>query len=363
MPMLYGEGERAFIRLQEEIIKYSTDFSLFAWRQDRGDNRKRRGILSCHPQEFRHLNDCSSLTHTLSQVEEEEAVITNKGLRIQSSSLVEYPPSPSQPDEPPPNGMPDYFIHLGCQSGSTVLYISLLRLGNNVFVRIAPGETYNINMSQCRRLKPQTIYIALDYKQQDDDGMEEFCSSTTFRCRFQPFYQLWGPAKVWYYFKVQESSPGNLLSGTSNTLFVEHQPGGFGTMRVNIARMELAGSAIVSNPRLSDFLLVFHPFARPPPFFVVTGGKAAEVESFTQSLWGCDPTYIEGAFHDYCKSAKLIQEGPFDHREMIPTQLPPVEDVERPNRIHVTILWNGPARRIEFSMHSQVVPAVDTEMT
>ncbi|KAK5315265.1 hypothetical protein LTR21_001854 [Exophiala xenobiotica] len=31
MPLLYGEGERAFIRLQEEIIKVSTDYSLFAW--------------------------------------------------------------------------------------------------------------------------------------------------------------------------------------------------------------------------------------------------------------------------------------------------------------------------------------------
>jgi hypothetical protein len=31
MPLLYGEGERAFQRLQEEIMKVSTDHSLFAW--------------------------------------------------------------------------------------------------------------------------------------------------------------------------------------------------------------------------------------------------------------------------------------------------------------------------------------------
>ncbi|KAK6382265.1 hypothetical protein LTS17_004152 [Exophiala oligosperma] len=31
MPLLYGEGERAFVRLQEEIIKVSTDYSIFAW--------------------------------------------------------------------------------------------------------------------------------------------------------------------------------------------------------------------------------------------------------------------------------------------------------------------------------------------
>ena len=29
--MLYGEGEKAFLRLQEEIIKRSNDLSIFAW--------------------------------------------------------------------------------------------------------------------------------------------------------------------------------------------------------------------------------------------------------------------------------------------------------------------------------------------
>ncbi|RYP41740.1 hypothetical protein DL767_000756 [Monosporascus sp. MG133] len=31
MPLLYGEGGKAFLRLQEEIIKVSTDQSIFAW--------------------------------------------------------------------------------------------------------------------------------------------------------------------------------------------------------------------------------------------------------------------------------------------------------------------------------------------
>ncbi len=33
LPLLYGEGRRAFVRLQEEIIKVSTDHSIFAWRE------------------------------------------------------------------------------------------------------------------------------------------------------------------------------------------------------------------------------------------------------------------------------------------------------------------------------------------
>ncbi|KAK4169764.1 heterokaryon incompatibility protein-domain-containing protein, partial [Cladorrhinum sp. PSN259] len=36
MPMLYGEGDRAFIRLQEEIAKETDDLSMFAWIESRG---------------------------------------------------------------------------------------------------------------------------------------------------------------------------------------------------------------------------------------------------------------------------------------------------------------------------------------
>ncbi len=45
MPTLYGEGERAFLRLQEEIMKQSPDTSLFAWNDNSnwvGSSRTRR---------------------------------------------------------------------------------------------------------------------------------------------------------------------------------------------------------------------------------------------------------------------------------------------------------------------------------
>jgi hypothetical protein len=31
MPLLYGEGARAFIRLQEEVMKTGNDPTIFAW--------------------------------------------------------------------------------------------------------------------------------------------------------------------------------------------------------------------------------------------------------------------------------------------------------------------------------------------
>ncbi|OWT43404.1 ankyrin repeat-containing protein [Pochonia chlamydosporia 170] len=47
MPMLYGEGERAFIRLQEEIMRISDDHSLFAWKSP-----GIRGLLATSPVAF-----------------------------------------------------------------------------------------------------------------------------------------------------------------------------------------------------------------------------------------------------------------------------------------------------------------------
>ncbi|KAL9489368.1 hypothetical protein ACSS6W_001645 [Trichoderma asperelloides] len=48
MPLLYGEGERAFIRLQEEIMKISNDHSIFAWKS----SDIRGGLLATSPSAF-----------------------------------------------------------------------------------------------------------------------------------------------------------------------------------------------------------------------------------------------------------------------------------------------------------------------
>ncbi|KAH9224649.1 heterokaryon incompatibility protein-domain-containing protein, partial [Leptodontidium sp. 2 PMI_412] len=48
MPLIYGERENAFIRLQEEIMKASDDQSLFAWK----DSDNRGGILATSPSAF-----------------------------------------------------------------------------------------------------------------------------------------------------------------------------------------------------------------------------------------------------------------------------------------------------------------------
>jgi hypothetical protein len=56
MPMLYGEGDRAFIRLQEEIIRSSPDQTIFAWESDSWEDR-RGGLLASSPAAFSKSGD------------------------------------------------------------------------------------------------------------------------------------------------------------------------------------------------------------------------------------------------------------------------------------------------------------------
>ncbi|CAH0050261.1 unnamed protein product [Clonostachys solani] len=54
MPLLYGEGERAFLRLQEQIITMNDDQSIFAWTlpRRRAERQLLHGLLAPSPRAF-----------------------------------------------------------------------------------------------------------------------------------------------------------------------------------------------------------------------------------------------------------------------------------------------------------------------
>lgn len=82
MPMLYGEGVKSFIRLQEEIIKVSRDLSIFAWGFKMPWSYH-SGVFAPSPREFRH---CSNIEHVgwpaNCDLSEPYYFSTNKGLQI-----------------------------------------------------------------------------------------------------------------------------------------------------------------------------------------------------------------------------------------------------------------------------------------
>lgn len=84
MPLLYGEGMRAFIRLQEEIMKETNDLTLFAWQAETKKPAQiyYRGALAYSPEEFANAGTIGSIVNFKTNP---EFSMTNKGLRIQAS--------------------------------------------------------------------------------------------------------------------------------------------------------------------------------------------------------------------------------------------------------------------------------------
>lgn len=58
IPTLYGEGDKAFLRLQEEILRTSDDHSLFAWIDESASESASSGLLAPSPALFKH---CASV--------------------------------------------------------------------------------------------------------------------------------------------------------------------------------------------------------------------------------------------------------------------------------------------------------------
>ncbi len=139
MPLLYGEGEKAFIRLQEEIIKESNDLTLFAWVVDPGRAAEQIhwGILARSSQEF---ESCHDIETRFDPVYGNECAITSKGVRVtpvHGGGLRLWRAGVQTGT---------YGMSLQCYSrntpGQTDLGISLQQIGCDVYTRGRPDMLY-----------------------------------------------------------------------------------------------------------------------------------------------------------------------------------------------------------------------------
>jgi hypothetical protein len=82
MPLLYGEGTKAFIRLQEEILKGSNDHSIFTWKTPKFDSNKvLSGLLAETPQYFTYVENYRPMPPSVAQGST-AWITTNQGLRL-----------------------------------------------------------------------------------------------------------------------------------------------------------------------------------------------------------------------------------------------------------------------------------------
>jgi hypothetical protein len=158
MPLLYGEGEKAFFRLQEEILKSTYDHSLFAWNLKLPNYERKldairfwigMGILAPHPL-------CFSSTPDIVQHGEKTQpyTMTNRGLQI---CLPILEPSPI-------NDHSQYIGMLRCshrQRLGIAVGISLIKSeqSDDEFYRDPRNELLEIDYETFERATVRNIYI------------------------------------------------------------------------------------------------------------------------------------------------------------------------------------------------------------
>ena len=130
MPMLYGEGEKAFIRLQEEIMKHSNDQSLFAWIDPTAPADSRHGLLAKSPANFKNSGNMMRYHDSGAPFS-----ISNKGL------CIELPLLPCEKDL--------YVAALGCLSppeyeGFLGIYLTRVSTGNDQYARVKAQDLCRI---------------------------------------------------------------------------------------------------------------------------------------------------------------------------------------------------------------------------
>lgn len=142
MPVLYGEGEKkAFLRLQEQIMKNSDDHSIFAWRDpDVGD--RLHGLLADSPRAFAGSGDFEAYNFP----DQLPFEITNRGVRISLHLTPDYE-----------NGI---IAALQCPnaypgSGYLAIYLRKLPSGDRQYARVHCNEITFVDTLG----KAQQIYI------------------------------------------------------------------------------------------------------------------------------------------------------------------------------------------------------------
>nr|OQO26990.1 hypothetical protein B0A51_05007 [Rachicladosporium sp. CCFEE 5018] len=82
MPLLYGEGKKAFLRLQQEIIRQTSDESVFVWRDPAADEEYSCGLLASDVAAFAHSGD----VRTADLVRRVPYSFTNQGLDLHATA-------------------------------------------------------------------------------------------------------------------------------------------------------------------------------------------------------------------------------------------------------------------------------------
>jgi hypothetical protein len=157
MPMLYGEGSRAFTRLQEEIMKESEDYTIFAWKASFMSGNH-RGLLAHSPDEFLGGASVISRKYETEHKPEHPPTLTSRGLLIDLPLLSEHSNSKDN----------KYMAWVGSLKQNKILseegailcvWLQSTSSTPQTFVRVSPGKLEVLPKSEGHRFIRKRIYV------------------------------------------------------------------------------------------------------------------------------------------------------------------------------------------------------------
>jgi hypothetical protein len=166
MPLIYGEGTKAFRRLQEEIIKRDNDFTIFGWNNvldDQSGIGDLVGVFASSPAAFA----ASSGLHLQPKEQATEFSLTNRGLSLAGGMLLSCRVPHAE------KAKSGYFLAIGDSPGSVTREIPLRKLTSNLYCRIRDPEI-PIHRLLCdvKRAKFfNSAYIVTDFHHLDVAGL------------------------------------------------------------------------------------------------------------------------------------------------------------------------------------------------
>ncbi|KAK4149868.1 vegetative incompatibility protein HET-E-1 [Chaetomidium leptoderma] len=126
LSLIYGEGTKAFTRLQTTIVQTTPDLSIFAWTDKRVPCPLFAGVLAESPYQFA---DCGRIELTLGDSAYADFAITTRGIQTEAN-LITIPVGCGQPFS--------LLLDTLCHAGGNMMGVHLRKIGGGLYARYKP---------------------------------------------------------------------------------------------------------------------------------------------------------------------------------------------------------------------------------
>ena len=226
MPLLYGEGEKAFIRLQEEIIKSRHDLTILCWVDPDG-LPSAYGALTTSPKRFSMAHATPTAQPSLrprstisldSEYAAKEFTATNRGIRLSELYLVLQPLSSGEIQSVAN-------ILICCRSWSGIyLGICVTHRGHGIYSRHRTSELFQLDNQGVDIWSSRgPIYILTNHLLHPPHSLfsRESCAILRLRISSQKFLENVEPPQFWIWEWFSFVVPKNLTPILAFIIYLE----------------------------------------------------------------------------------------------------------------------------------------------